>query len=79
MSSVARVSGYGGVRCCVKNLVTTLDLGQPIVVLGEGLKDIHGQRYRGGLCERICSHTTAHLNEIHGYKVHFWSFWSLWI
>jgi hypothetical protein len=25
-----------------KNLVTTLDLGQPRVVLGEGLKDIHG-------------------------------------
>jgi len=25
-----------------KNLVITLDLGQPRVVLGEGLKDIHG-------------------------------------
>jgi hypothetical protein len=25
-----------------KNLVTTLDLGQPRVVLGERLKDIHG-------------------------------------
>jgi len=27
----------------VKNLITTLDLGQPRVVLGEGLKDTHGQ------------------------------------
>ena len=26
----------------VKNLVTMLDLGQSRVVLGEGLKDIHG-------------------------------------
>ena len=26
-----------------KNLVMILDLGQPRVVLGEGLKDIHGQ------------------------------------
>jgi len=26
-----------------KNLVITLDLGQPRVVLGEGLKDTHGQ------------------------------------
>ena len=32
-----------------KNLVTMLDLGQPRVVLGEGLKDIHGQLYRGDL------------------------------
>ena len=32
-----------------KNLVTTLDLGQPRVVLGEGLKDIHRQLCRGDL------------------------------
>ena len=32
-----------------KNLVMMLDLGQPRVVLGEGLKDIHGQLYRGDL------------------------------
>ena len=32
-----------------KNLVTMLDLGLPRVVLGEELKDIHGQLYRGGL------------------------------
>jgi hypothetical protein len=43
----------------VKNLVTTLDVGQPRVVLGKGLKDTRGQRYRGDLCGR-CSHTTAH-------------------
>ena len=32
-----------------KNLVRMLDLGQPRVVLGEGLKDIHGQLYRDDL------------------------------
>ena len=32
-----------------KNLVTMLDLGQPKVVLDEGLKDINGQLYRGDL------------------------------
>ena len=32
-----------------KNLVTMLDLGQPRVVLGEGLKGIHGQLYWGDL------------------------------
>ena len=32
-----------------KNLVMILDLGQPRVVLGEGLKDIHGQLYQGNL------------------------------
>ena len=30
-----------------KNIVTMLDLGQPKVVLDEGLKDIHGQLYQG--------------------------------
>ena len=33
----------------VKNLMMTLDLDQPRVVLGERLKDIHGQLYRGDL------------------------------
>ena len=33
----------------VQNLVMTLDLGQPRVVLGEGLKHIHGHLYRGDL------------------------------
>ena len=32
-----------------KNLVTMLDLGQPKVVLGKELKDIHGQLYRSDL------------------------------
>ena len=32
-----------------KNLVTTLDLGQFRVVLGERLKDIHEQRYQDDL------------------------------
>ena len=32
-----------------KNLMTMLELGQPRVVLGKGLKDIHGQLYRGDL------------------------------
>jgi hypothetical protein len=43
-----------------KNLVTTLFLGQPRVFLGEGLKDIHRQRYWGDLYGRVCSHTSAH-------------------
>jgi len=43
ISFVACVTGYGGARCCgKKNLVMTLNLVQPRVVLGEGLKDIHG-------------------------------------
>ena len=29
-----------------KNLVTMLELGQPRVVLGERLKDIHGKLYQ---------------------------------
>ena len=32
-----------------KNLVMMLDLGQPKVVLDEGLKDFNGQLYRGDL------------------------------
>ena len=32
-----------------KNLVTTLDMGQPIVVVGDGLNDIHGQQYKDDL------------------------------
>ena len=49
ISSVARVAGYVVQGVVVKDLVRTLDLGQPRVVLGEGLKDIHGQLYRGKL------------------------------
>jgi hypothetical protein len=44
----------------VKILVTMLDLGQPKVVLGERLKDIHGQRYRINLSGHVYSHITAH-------------------
>jgi len=43
-----------------KNLVMRLDLDQSRVVLGEGLKDIHGERYWGDICGRIYSNTTAH-------------------
>ena len=32
-----------------KTSMTMLDLGQPTVVLDEGLKDIHGQLYQGDL------------------------------
>ena len=50
ISFVACVTGYGGARCCgKKNLVMTLNLVQPRVVLGEGLKDIHGKLYQGDL------------------------------
>ena len=44
----------------VKNLMTTLDLGQSRVVLSELLKYIHGQRDWCDLCERVCGNTTAH-------------------
>ena len=50
ISSVTRVVGYGGVRCCGKKSRDDVSLGQHRVVLG----------YRGDLCGRICSHTTAH-------------------
>jgi hypothetical protein len=43
-----------------KNLVTTLDLDQPRVVLDKGLQDINGQQYWDDLCGRVYSHTTAH-------------------
>ena len=49
ISFVARVARYVVQGVVAKNLVITLDLGQPRVVLGEGLKDIHGQLYRGDL------------------------------
>ena len=52
------VAGYGGGRCCGEK-ISTLDLGQPRVVLGEGLKDIRAQRYRGDFYGRVCSHMTA--------------------
>ena len=44
----------------VKNLMTTLDLGQSRVVLGEWMKDIHRRRYQSDLCGRVCCNTTAH-------------------
>jgi hypothetical protein len=43
-----------------KNFMTMLDLGQPRVVLGEGLKYIHGYQYQGDLFGCVCSHTIAH-------------------
>ena len=43
-----------------KNLGMSFDLGQPRVVLSEGLKDIHEKRYRSDLCGRVCSNTTSH-------------------
>jgi hypothetical protein len=42
ISSVARWKDMVMLGVAAKNLVTTLDLSQPRVVLGEGLKDIHG-------------------------------------
>ena len=32
-----------------KNFAMTLDMGQPIVVVGDGLNDIHGQQYKDDL------------------------------
>ena len=42
MSSMARVAGYGGTGCCGEKSLGEVRL--PRVVLGAGLKDIHGQR-----------------------------------
>ena len=42
----------------VKNIVPTLELGQSRVVLGEWLKDIHGQP--DDLCGCVYGHTTGH-------------------
>jgi hypothetical protein len=60
MSSVAQVAGYGDARCCGEKSRDDIRLGSTQSGLGKGLKDIHGQRYRGDLCGRVCSHTTAH-------------------
>ena len=50
-----------------KNLVTTLDLGPPRVVLGERLKDMHRQRY-GGVTFVSASVVATRLptDEVHG-------------
>ena len=50
----------------VKKLVTMLDLGQPRVVLGEGLKDIHGQLYWDDLYGSIA--TRLLMDEVHEHK-----------
>ena len=50
----------------VKNLVTMLDLGQPRVVLGEGLKAIHTQLYRSDLEGSIA--TRLLMDEVHEPK-----------
>ena len=61
MSSVAQVAGHDGARYCGENVTTTSDLDRPRVVLGEGLKDIHGQQYwSDDLCRRACSDMTTH-------------------
>jgi hypothetical protein len=41
ISSVARMAGYGGARCCGEKSCDDVRLGR--VLIGEGLKDIHGQ------------------------------------
>ena len=43
-----------------KSLITILDLGQPIVILDEGMKDIHEHPYRGDHCARVYGHTTGY-------------------
>ena len=49
MSSVALVAGYGGANCRGENSCDDVRFGQPIVVLDERLKNIHGQLYRSDL------------------------------
>ena len=43
-----------------KSLIMILDLGQPRVILDEGLKDIHEHPYRGDHCARVYGHTTGY-------------------
>jgi len=50
----------------MKNLVTMLDLGQPKMVLGEGLKDVHGQLYQDNLYGSIA--TRLLMDEVHESK-----------
>ena len=68
ISSVAWVAGSDMVVqiVVVKKLVTMLDLGQPRVVLGEGLKDIHGQLYWDDLYGSIA--TRLLMDEVHEHK-----------
>ena len=58
-----------------KNLVIMLDLGQPRMVLGEGLKDIHGQLYQGDFL-RVYSHTICSWMKFMNLKMHFQSLWT---
>ena len=48
-SSVALVDGYSGANCRSENSCDDVRFGQPIVVLDERLKNIHGQLYRSDL------------------------------
>ena len=43
ISSVAWVARYVGTMCCGEKSFDNVRLGSTRVVLGEGLKDIHGQ------------------------------------
>ena len=47
-------------RCCGVKSRDEVRLGESRVVLGEGLKDINGERYRGDLLWTRFSNTTAH-------------------
>ena len=47
-------------RCCGVKSRDEVRLGESRVVLGEGFKDIHGQRYQGDHCGCVCSHMIAH-------------------
>ena len=58
----------------VKNIVPTLELGQSRVVLGEWLRDIHGQL--GDLFwVRLWPHDWSWIKFL-DLKIHFWSLWT---
>jgi hypothetical protein len=58
----------------MKNLMITLDLDQPRVVLGEGLKDTHEHLYQGNLEGAIVARLL--MDEVHDPKMHFQRLWT---
>ena len=58
----------------MKNLMITLDLDQPRVVFGEGLKDTHEHLYQGDLEGAIAARLL--MDEVHDPKMHFRRLWT---
>jgi len=74
-SSVARVAEYVVPGVAVKYLVMRLDLGQPRVALGEGLKGINGERCWATFVGSFVA-TQLLMNKVYGPKNAFSEFWT---